>query len=465
MQDLDALLGMPNLLATGAAAQEADDRRVALLEVDHKSRAHSVLGASSSKRWMECPGSVALTQNLPDDESEDARLGTAAHELANLCLEQGQDAIEYVGRKVHDHWVDDPMAEAVQVYLDECRLYMGNGWTFWIESRFSLAEFNPPVPMFGTGDFVAHHAGQRLIVVVDYKHGVGVNVRIKDNPQLRYYALGAVVTMPAGVPIDRVRMTIVQPRVAHGPKIKSDEIAIFELVDWTGELMLAAARTQEADAPLRAGSWCRESFCKARGRCPEQANAALRAAQLEFADIELLEPDLVITQEAFFAAQQAGRVPALPRVEMLTGEQIAAALRFRDILEGFLKSLDEAASNLIHSGYEVPGWKLVDKRATQSWIPEPERVIQWLTGPGGLTLDQATHAKPLTPAQARTAMTAQLRQLGFKAKDAESMAREMLKDKISSFSSGTKLVPVEDDRDPAAIPGSEFDLLDAPTTP
>lgn len=434
-------------------------------EIDHKSRAHSVLGASSSKRWINCPGSVALTRDLPDDDSEDAKLGTSAHELANLCLDHHQDAIEYIGRKVHEHFVDDEMAEAVQSYLDECRLYTGEGWTYWVERKFSLERFNPPVPMFGTGDFVAYHPEQRIIVVVDYKHGVGINVQIQDNPQLRYYALGAVVTLDPTLQIDRVRMTIVQPRVATGLKVKTDEIPIHDLVDWTGELMLHAAQTQAPGAPLRAGSWCRDTFCKARGRCPEEAAEALRTAQVEFDDIVDLAPDLVITEEAFFRAVEAGQAPALAPVRLMGGRELGALKRFSVVLEGFLKTLDEACLAHIAQGGDVEGWKVVDKRPTTRWSPTDERVIAFLTGPAGLPPEKAVTTKPLTPAQARTAIQATLRGLGIKAKDAESMARTMLADKTTSTSSGTKLVSVSDDRDPAAIPGSEFDLLDAPQNP
>ena len=36
------------------------------LPVAHEERAHSILGASSSSRWLNCPGSVSLSAAVPE---------------------------------------------------------------------------------------------------------------------------------------------------------------------------------------------------------------------------------------------------------------------------------------------------------------------------------------------------------------------------------------------------------------
>ena len=45
---------------------------------------HALLGASSSKRWLNCPPSARLGEGLPDTPSGYAAAGTLAHAIAEL---------------------------------------------------------------------------------------------------------------------------------------------------------------------------------------------------------------------------------------------------------------------------------------------------------------------------------------------------------------------------------------------
>ena len=55
-------------------------------EINHASRAHARLNASSSHRWMMCPPSVKLSENFADTPSQYAEEGTYLHELCELKL-------------------------------------------------------------------------------------------------------------------------------------------------------------------------------------------------------------------------------------------------------------------------------------------------------------------------------------------------------------------------------------------
>jgi hypothetical protein len=63
---------------------------------------------------------------------------------------------------------------------------------------------------FGTGDCVVIADG--ALHIVYYKHGQGVLVEAEDNPQMKLYALGALELFDGIYDIDRVSMTIYQPR-------------------------------------------------------------------------------------------------------------------------------------------------------------------------------------------------------------------------------------------------------------
>src|SRR5690606_26092408 len=68
---------------------------------EHADRAHAELGASSAHRWMKCAGSIALSRGIPNVDSEYAREGTAAHELAEKCLRRDLDAEAFIGTTVN----------------------------------------------------------------------------------------------------------------------------------------------------------------------------------------------------------------------------------------------------------------------------------------------------------------------------------------------------------------------------
>lgn len=83
--------------------------------------AHAKLSPSSASRWLNCPGSVALCENLPDSSSSAALEGTVAHALAAHCLTSGADPRTLVGMVFEDiaeFPVSDEMAGHVADYCD-----------------------------------------------------------------------------------------------------------------------------------------------------------------------------------------------------------------------------------------------------------------------------------------------------------------------------------------------------------
>ena len=90
---------------------------------------HSHLGASGASRWMNCPGSIRLTNQLDPSKvnktGSAAAEGTVAHEVAADALEENADAWEYIGNSYEvDGWkfeIDGEMATHIQVYLDFVR--------------------------------------------------------------------------------------------------------------------------------------------------------------------------------------------------------------------------------------------------------------------------------------------------------------------------------------------------------
>src|SRR5690606_6882742 len=113
------------------------------------------------------------------------------------------------------------------------------------EERFSLDALEPPFEAGGTGDFVAWFEQDRRLEIVDFKNGRGV-VDVEGNPQLRTYALGAMLHHTA-LAVDTVTVTIVQPRAAHKDgRIRSETFHVADLIAWTADLLKAMQRSKAA---------------------------------------------------------------------------------------------------------------------------------------------------------------------------------------------------------------------------
>jgi hypothetical protein len=316
-------------------------------------KAHADLGASSASRWMQCPGSIRLSADIPNPSSSFAEEGTAAHALAELALSKKQDPDMWLGMSLEGVEVTEDMVEHVRTYVEACRAVEKTATKVWIEHRFNLGSLNPPAPMFGTGDFVAYRKKDQLVEVIDLKYGSGVVVEVVGNKQLRYYALGAVLSPELkGLPIKKVRMTVVQPRAAHPDGVvRSETITLEELLDFTEDLMAAARATLVEDATLKVGDHCR--FCRAMAVCPAQKEHAEEVAATEFSVIP------------------AERV-VLPAPESLTLEQLTDLTGKFPIVEAWMKAVRGHMQGMLERGQEVPGFKLVQKRALRKWLDEED---------------------------------------------------------------------------------------------
>ena len=309
--------------------------------------AHAILGASSAKRWLSCPGSVRMGKNAPDKRtSKHASQGTSAHELAELCLETGKDAKDFKGKKIEADGltfiVDDDMISAVQIYVDHVREIAGKN-KIEVEVRFDLSWLHPN--MFGTNDAcVSEEFGD--LHVFDYKHGAGVPVDVVNNPQLLYYAIGRAYDAKREEwgDYENVHLHVIQPRCPHedGP-VRTWTVPMSYLKEFADVLKRGAVATEAPDAPLKGGDHCR--WCPASGFCPELARKTQEVARSEFGQ-------------------------PLPEVEKLTPEQISKIVEHESMIKAFLDEVKENALHLRLQGEELPGLKLVRKRSSREWRDE-----------------------------------------------------------------------------------------------
>lgn len=322
-------------------------------EKDVPEKIHAELGASSASRWMACPGSVRLSALMPTPLSSPAAVeGTRAHALAELCLTKGIDPDTYVGLTLEGGEVTDDMAEDVLTYIAFARQLIEESTKHWIEHRFNLAALKPVRPLYGTADLVTYDGPTKTLHVADLKFGRGVLVEVEDNPQLKYYGLGAALTL-TGLEIETIVTTIVQPRAGHadGP-IRSHTYPYTEIIEFAGELLRAAEATVAPDAPLVPGKQCR--WCRAAGSCPAQRMAVEAAAQMSF--------------DAYVQ-------PVAP--ETLSDEELAKVMAILPMVNEWTAAVHRVVEGKLARGEGFPGFKLVSKRPTRQWLDKAD-VEAWL---------------------------------------------------------------------------------------
>lgn len=304
---------------------------------------HARLSASSAFRWINCPGSVALSDQCPTPASSSyADEGTLAHAIGELKLRYVNDEISkrQLNAKMkpllQSEYYCGEMEEATGYYADaviEALEAAGEDAELMIEQQFSLDRWVPEG--FGTSDAVVIGGG--VIQVIDLKYGKGIKVDARNNPQLRLYGLGAANLFDSLYDFDTVRMTIIQPRLDH---ISTEELPLSELLAWAeDDVKPRAQMAMDGTDYTAVGDWCR--FCPAKAVCRKRAEYNLSIAKDDF------------------------RKPPL-----LSDEEIGEVLRRADELQHWVKDVGDYALEQALAGKQYDGWKLVEGRSVRKYADE-----------------------------------------------------------------------------------------------
>lgn len=309
--------------------------------------AHAILSASGASRWMACTPSARLEQQFENKTSEYAAEGTLAHELGELKLRKELEGLSTRSfnsklKKIQENELyTADMPDYVDIYVETCleRYSEAKAKTpdalFKIEQRLDFSEWVPEG--FGTGDFVIIADG--TMEVCDLKYGKRVPVSANNNKQMMLYALGAISEFGFLYDIEKVRMTIIQPRL---DSISTFEVTLEDILKWAEEYVRPRAELAiKGEGEFCAGDHCR--FCRAKAVCRARTDKNLELAKYDFQEPPTMD-----------------------------NNDIAYVLSKIDELVSWASDVKEYALEEALKGEQFEGFKVVEGRSNRKWSSEDD---------------------------------------------------------------------------------------------
>lgn len=315
---------------------------------------HALLSPSAAHRWMNCTAAPRLEATAPDSESTYALEGTLAHAYCALKLKEflcqdttaEREEIAELNDRYHTGEMDEYTDTYKTIVLEKFNAARSETTDaeLMVETRLDFSEYVPEA--FGTSDATIIADG--TMEVIDFKYGKGVRVSAVRNEQMMIYALGAYLRHSFEYRIERVRMTIVQPRIDN---LSEYELTVEELMKWAhDELRPKAVEAFEGKGKQNPGEWCQ--FCRVKCGCKALAEKCIDTAK------------------------------AHPNGLLLTPEKMAAEiLPWLPIIKSWAASMEDYALQQALAGTDYPGYKIVEGRSVRK-ITDDKAVIALLEKEG-----------------------------------------------------------------------------------
>ena len=347
---------------------------------------HFILAPSGAHRWMSCPGSLLFDYTVKEEEREEAKEGTLAHEAAAYYLNLGRDVVEGVeieGKAV----INREMAGYVQQYIGYCKslkgdftlveakLDLNNAYGLTSLQKGILVSLGLSADPSGTADFISFNIENGALDVVDLKYGRGVEVFAENNEQGGIYCCGAVGKIIETLGLDiidikKIRFIVFQPRIKKKPDVW--EMNAEKLITFRNEVRTAAGMAMAVlsdilyakqssgatDLQKKLKDYFKPSdenccFCLGKGRCKAQEKYMEKALGVTVTGGETAVKD------------------AFDNVGNLSNGDLSIRLPALDMMTKYIKALWSEAHSRMMNGIRIPGFKLVSgKKGNRYWIDE-----------------------------------------------------------------------------------------------
>ena len=325
---------------------------------------HAKLSASGSSRWLNCTGSAKAESDYPESSSAFALEGTTAHELAEMCLNNDYHPNIYQNQVLNGFTIDDEMIDNVAAYVAYVKSFSGH---HFYEQRVDFSEWIPEG--FGTSDAIVIDESNKTVHVIDLKYGKGVPVDAENNSQGMLYALGVLSEYSFIFDIDNVVIHIYQPRIKN---YSSWSITVTDLLKWAEWAKQRAEEALSDNAP-RTPSDKACQWCKAKATCKALLDHTHNVLMRDFDELDEVKPDT------------------------LTHKELRVIQDNAKLIKSWLDAVESHIFDMLLSGEDFAGYKLVEGRSTRAWQDEQKAIEVLKTR---LDESQLYTQKLISPAQA-----------------------------------------------------------------
>jgi hypothetical protein len=333
---------------------------------------HAFLSPSGASRWMECPGSAALSLLVSNPSSKAAKAGTQKHAQLERALIFGEKS---------------PSSD-IQRMVEIVDTFLANGYERGVEAEIKIGKAlklkNPDI-IWGTADITLYNPAQGCLGILDAKFGQ-LAVSAKDNKQLLCYLTGYWLEWQAQTKqsFQKGIVGIMQP--SKTPFFEITEYSFDEVQDFARQLKVAitAAETaatvmlKEKELPevfLKPGlpqcRWCNcKPICSAYGKTKGIEAMENEALANEFSPPNLLKEIKVTVQIPPEAKHYADMTP-----DAAYAKALRATKEAKIIVDWFTKGLKDET-------LKSEKYKLVPmNRGSRIWTADASaETLAFLTG-------------------------------------------------------------------------------------
>ena len=297
--------------------------------------------------------------------------GTLAHALAEKCLRENKDPLEYLGKEFDE-------VEGMKVNID--MVHHVRGYIEYIGDIFCDADFDSELIIeskvkydeyveggFGTADCLI--LGEEWHII-DFKYG-RVYVGARENPQLSLYALGCYQQYKDLPKPKAIHLHVYQPRKANKSRWTTDLDYILEfgrLAKEKSELALSSNPPYKASVEA-----CK--YCPHKMNCEEFKN------------------------EAFDKPMKI--VDKLNRGEKLTKEEMLNLIKSKLLFKSAEKAVSDEILSMYDNGEEFEGVEVQTRTPYINWKFGRLETIEKLEALGLNPYSDKANAKLITPISAR----------------------------------------------------------------